>query len=1044
MKRGKFYQLFLRFSILTILLPSFSFAQSFGKNKVQYKDFSWQFVQSKHFDVYYTGEDKLLAEFAADVAESSYVSIQKDFRFDLIARIPIIVYSSHNDFQQTNVTYGILDEGVGGFTEIFKDRIVLPFQGNYKDFRHVIHHELTHAVMFQLLYGGGMGSMVTGMAMFQVPLWFAEGLAEYESIGWDTESDMYMRDAVLNGYTPEIPYLNGFLAYKGGQSVLMYLAEKYGSPKIGEVLGKVRANKNMERGFRQSIGLKIEELTKDWHKYLKRTYWPDIEGREEPEDIAKKLTDHTKGRHFLNNAPVISPKGDKIIYLSDKSDYMDIHMMSTFDGKHLGKLVKGQRSDLFESLHWLSPGMGWSPDAQKIVFAAKSGSKDALYILDIKTRRIIKTLQFDLDGIYSPDWSPDGDHLAFMGFTSGHSDLYLYDLKSDSLSQLTDDVFSDKEPTWSVDGQEIAFISDRGDYLSQPEGRFEIQNINYKHNEIYTIDIRTREIKRETRNLSDEKSPAFSPDSKKIAFISDENGIYNIHMLDREKGNTYPITNQITGISQLSWSRDGSRLAFSSFYYGGFDIYLLNNPLDIEPGSIQLKKTAYLKKKESLKKLDIEENKKPETEKVGLDYSNYVFGDNFQMGEIDWSEPDDEEFLNINDYKDADGNYIAKKYKVQFTPDLISGGAGYSQFYGLQGSSMFVLSDLMGNHQIQIYTDLFYNIKNSNFQLAYYFLPKQTDLGISIFHYSYLFYTYVPVGNYYTYGFVRDRYYGASLYMSRPFSRYRRVDFGLTGIGVERDYGTLDLYGFSGDLFQETGNAITRRLVQMSLGYTTDTVLWGTTGPVNGGRSNLRFMYSPLIDKNNSLEFWTIHADFRKYFRLTKDYSIALRFAGGISEGRNPQRFLLGGMDNWINYEYSSQAYEITDDDYIFLSSFETPFRGYPYYAMIGNRFVLSNIEFRFPLLHYLILGWPLPMGFSNIRGCMFMDIGSAWENTENWKPFDTSSGMPRLQDMKAGYGLGMRVNLGFFLLRYDAAWQTDWVTSSHKPRHYFSMGAEF
>ncbi len=1031
-------------ALAALLLPSIASGQSFGKNKVQYKDFSWQFVQSKHFDVYYTGNDKNLAEFTADVAETSYVSIQKDFRFDLISRIPIIVYSSHNDFQQTNVTYGIIDEGVGGFTEIFKDRIVLPFQGNYKDFRHVIHHELVHAVMFQLLYGGGMGSMVTGMAMFQVPLWFAEGLAEYESLGWDTESDMFMRDAVLNGYTPEIPYLYGFLAYKGGQSVLMYLAEKYGSPKIGEVLGKIRANKNMERGFKQSIGLKIEDLTKDWHKYLKRTYWPDIEGRDEPEDIAKKLTDHTKGRHFLNNAPTISPQGDRLIYLTDKSDYMDIYMMSSFTGKSLGKLVKGQRSDLFESLHWLSPGMGWSPDGKKIVFAAKSGSKDALYILDVETRDIVKTLQFDLDGVFSPDWSPDGKHLVFMGFTQGHSDLYLYNMENEKLDKLTRDVFSDNEPAWSADGKEIAFISDRGDYLEAPEDDFKIQNIDYNNLELYTIDVGTKEITRHTNNQSEEKSPAFSPDGREIAFISDENGIYNIHMLDRGKKITYPVTNQITGISQLSWSREGSRLVFSSFYYGGYDIYLLNNPLNIEPGSVKLEKTAFLKKKESFEALDVKTGKKTETEKLGLDYSNYVFGDNFRTGQIDYSEPDEDEFLDTGEYKDNKGNYIAKKYKIRFTPDMITGGAGYSQFFGLQGSSMFVLSDLMGNHQIQIYTDLFYNIKNSNFQFTYYYLPKRTDLGISIFHYSYLFYTYVPVSNFYTYGFVRDRYYGFSLSMSRPFSRFRRVDFGMTGIGIERDYGTLDLYGFSGDLFNETGTAITRRLLLLNMGYTTDSVIWGITGPVNGGRSNINFTYSPLVDKKNSLEFWTLRGDYRKYIRLAKDYSIAVRFAGGMSEGRHPQRFLLGGMTNWINYEYSDEAYTINDDDYIFLSSFETPFRGYPYYAMIGNRFVLSNIEFRFPLLRYLVLGWPVPMGFSNIRGSMFMDVGSAWDNTDNWEPFDTSGGFPRFQDLKAGYGLGMRVNLGFFLLRYDAAWQTDLMTSSHKPRHYFSMGAEF
>ena len=80
------------------------FPQYFGKNKVQYKKFHWEFVQSRHFDVYYYDDNKELAEFAADVAESSYVSLKTNFRYEIEKRIPILIYNGHNDFSQTNVT----------------------------------------------------------------------------------------------------------------------------------------------------------------------------------------------------------------------------------------------------------------------------------------------------------------------------------------------------------------------------------------------------------------------------------------------------------------------------------------------------------------------------------------------------------------------------------------------------------------------------------------------------------------------------------------------------------------------------------------------------------------------------------------------------------------------------------------------------------------------------------------------------------------------------------------------------------------------------
>ncbi|MDZ7376483.1 MAG: peptidase MA family metallohydrolase, partial [candidate division KSB1 bacterium] len=330
--------------VLVLLSQSQIFAQYFGKNKVQYEHFEWQFIQSEHFDIYFTKGGEKIAEFAAEIAEASYQQLKKDLRYELVDRITIITHNSHNDFQQTNVDLNPPEESVGGFTEFFKNRVVVPYEGEWERFRHVIHHELTHAVMLQMVYGAGVQSIITGMARLRLPLWLIEGLAEYESRGWDTESDMFMRDATLNSYVPEIDYLDGFMAYKGGQSLLYYMGQKYGGEKIGELLGKIKLSKSTERGLKQAIGLDTRDLTKKWQTHLKREYWPDIANRSEPEEIAKRMTDHTKWRNFVNSGPALSPKGDKLAFLSDRSGYFDIYLMSAIDGKILKKLVSGQQS----------------------------------------------------------------------------------------------------------------------------------------------------------------------------------------------------------------------------------------------------------------------------------------------------------------------------------------------------------------------------------------------------------------------------------------------------------------------------------------------------------------------------------------------------------------------------------------------------------------------------------------------------------------------------------------------------------------------------
>ena len=62
-------------------------AQSFGQNKVQYKVFDWNYIQTSHFDIYYYDGEQDLAEFVADVAEDSYEQISIHLRWTLKNRV---------------------------------------------------------------------------------------------------------------------------------------------------------------------------------------------------------------------------------------------------------------------------------------------------------------------------------------------------------------------------------------------------------------------------------------------------------------------------------------------------------------------------------------------------------------------------------------------------------------------------------------------------------------------------------------------------------------------------------------------------------------------------------------------------------------------------------------------------------------------------------------------------------------------------------------------------------------------------------------------
>ncbi len=1042
---------------LTILfITGASFAQSgdFGKNKVQYRSFNWYFIQSKHFDVYFYPQEYYLAEFAAETAESAYSSISRHIHYDITNRIPIIVYDSHNDWQQTNVVSEYLEEGVGGVTEMFKNRVVVPFEGSYQLFRHVIHHELVHAVLNDMFYGGSVQSMIANNVTLQLPMWFNEGLAEYESLRWDTQSDMYMLDATVNEYLVPIDRLYGYFAYRGGQSVWWYIANKYGDEKIAEILSRIRSTRSVEQGFKSALGISIKELSKRWEHEQKVLYWPEVAIRKRPEDFAKRLTDHKEIGDFYNTSPAISPQGDKVAFISDRDDYFGIYLMSATDGKVIKKLVDGQATKNFEELHLLTPGLSWSPNGKRVAIAVKSGSHDAIFLINVQTDDMQK-IEFDnLNGVFSVSWSPDGDRLAFVGDKAQQSDIYIYDLKNKSLANLTDDIFSDSDPTWSPDGTKIYFVSDRGNYLDKSElpKNFKIWNYNFNQAHIYSVDVASGMIEKITNSIGEDTYPVAAPDGKHLYYVSDKTGIANLYYMDLTTGKSQPMTNSISGIYQFSISKDGSKLAFSSLDNGGFDIFVLRAPGDHLLTDDQVPLTAFMKQKvselEASKKAE-EANQKAEAARsstvdstqvrdlygkdIQVDLSNYVFGKNANSDSL-FTIPNFNDNFNVKGNVDSAGNFLAQKYKVNFTPDIIYGNAGYNTFFGVQGSTVMAFSDMLGNHQIFLLTDLMVDLKNSDYAFAYSYLPSRINYTIYGSHIARFLYLSSPYSGYFD--LYRFQTYGISLGASYPLDRFNRLETGFSWMSLTRE--NLD------ETYEPVQN---RTLFVPSLRYVHDNSFFGYIAPINGLRYYAYFYGTPKIG-SQGISFITGMVDYRDYIRLFGTfYTFAWRVFAGTSTGSNPQKFFIGGEDNWINAQFDGGFIPIRNaEDLEFLTPV-VPMRGYNYNARFGNNFALVNMEFRFPMFGFLAAG-PIPL-FQTFFGAAFVDVGSAWgfdwnNNYVKFQAFDHDlNGNLETRDLLVGTGLGTRFVILYFLVKLDVAWSFN-LQNFSPPKYYFSLGYDF
>lgn len=1035
----------------------------FGKNKVQYKEFTWYYIQTKHFDIYFGSDAFEIAEFSAKAMEDALASVENTFNYRINNRITLILYNSQNDFQETNTIDEYLSEGIGGFTELFKNRIVLPFTGSYKAFRHVLHHELVHAVVNDMFYGGSLQNVIANNISIRLPLWFNEGLAEYESLGWDTNTDMFIRDAAISEYLPDVEYLDGYFAYRGGQAVFYYIAQKYGKEKIGELINKIKGSGSVEEGFKAALGLNIKEFSERWKKEIRRTYWPDISIRKDPDEFAKRLTDHRKDGGFYNTSPAISPQGDKLVFISNRNYYFDVFLMSAIDGKIIKRIIKGNRSADFEELNILTPGLTWSPDGTKIALSAKSNGADVIYIIDVETTDY-EVIKLPVEGISSINWSPVGNKLAFTGHTSSQSDIFVYDLSNNELINLTDDIFSDGDPVWSQDGEKVFFISDRTHYTSKklPE-EFKIYNYDYSQNDLYYINIKSEEILRLTATeFASESSPVVHPNGKEILYISDENGINNIYkksleLNDNTKSYTeikpVPVTNSLNGLYQLSLSKDGKKLALTSMYQAAYNIFLMNNPFETELEMDTLPLTVYYTQLiKKLNNVEISEKSEEENEKVNdttqtnesveiftgqyidstktygdsveIDFSNYVFGDDRYSNQDSVKVLD---VFNLTDNLDEDGNYKVNKYKITFSPDIVYANAGYSSLYGLLGTTIISFSDVLGNHRLIGLTSLQIDLKNSDYGLAYYYLPKRINYGVEAFHTA----RFVFLSRGFNNNLFRFRNYGLSLSASLPINRFYRFDAGLSMINVTGD-----------NLDNPNENLQQNFYLLPSINFVHDNVLWGYTSPIDGTRYRFDVFGNPGLN-DGKRSFYSVLGDYRTYMRFWTDYSFVFRLSGGYSGGANPQRFFIGGTDNWINRTFATGEIPLeSTQDFAFLTA-ALPLRGYNYAEQIGSKYTLMNLELRFPLIRYLVTG-ALPILFRDIMGVAFIDAGAAWNDSKQLQLFSRNdAGNIRSNNLLMGTGVGARMYFLFFLVRLDVAWSYT-VDSFSKPRYYFSLGADF
>lgn len=905
----------------------------FGRNKVRYEKFEWKIIKTAHFDIYYYDDFEEIAEIGAQYAEEAFEEHKVKFNHIVNVRIPLIFYNTHIQFQQTNTIPGFIPEGVGGFFEFIKGRVVIPYLGSLDKFRHVIRHELVHVFMTSKVLNVLTDHRVSTDRF--PPLWFVEGLAEYWSYHWDTQAEMVMRDAVLNDIfvsLREIDKIFGsFLMYKEGQNFLEFVSNYYGEEKILLLMENIWRFPIFIENLEYTLGESIDEIDEKWIYYLKKRYYPLMD-----KGVPHKIGTKTLTKEGFSFTPVYVKRDsvEHIYFIGNRTGYSSVFDM-VFDSDKgerikLTKLIEGENEAVFESFHIMQPSIDVS-NSGVIAFVTKSGPNDKIHLYSTEEDEIIGSYSFDeVITIRAPKFSHDGNQIVFGGIDrKGFSDLFIFDLRTGQLRRLTNDYYNDRDPIFNKEGSKVIFSSDRtsGKY----EGKYNLFEID---TEKYSIDYITYVN-------ADIASPHYNTSYSKLYFNCDYDGTFNIWELDVKAGEPY-------GMFQKA-----------SFITSVFDFTFVNDSTIVTSGfekfSFRLYQTELNRERDDNKFIPFE----------------------FHLADKKW-EP---EKISFESSKDK------LKYENKYSVDYAFSQLVVDPVYGSRGGAVLSVSDLMSDDK---YYFLIYNtaevqselLENFNVAITRINSAQRTNYGYGIFHFSGRRYDIRESGEYFN-----ERVYGGTFQLLYPFSSFRRLELGVSIANSDRKFYD-QIIGRKALLLTNT----------VSLVH--DNSLWGPTGPMDGSRFRLLLGYTTDIKYSNA-NFFSVIADYRKYFRTSLRTALAARASIYINEGKEARRYIAGG--SW-------------------------DLRGWPRWSVRGEKLWLSSVEFRFPLIDKIDIKLPFfGLGFSSIRGAAYFDAGGAWDE--------------KYRETLGSVGVGIRWNLfNVIAFRYDIGKRIENNFGNLQPRLFYQF----
>lgn len=501
----------------------------FGKNRVQYRKFKWQYLQTPNFNTYFYEDGKTLANYVLQIAEKELPAIEQFVEYGLQRRANIVIYNHFNELEQSNIGLNLDWQTTGGITKLVNNKMIVYFDGNHEHLRRQVRQGIARVLVENILFGDDLGEFAANQTLLDLPKWLVDGYVDYVAEEWNAELDDELKSALLSG-----EYKNFYqLAYEkpllAGHAFWYYFAKKFKRENATYFLYLSRVYRNLNSASGRICKMKFKDVLKQFMVDNEELYSNDLRGRRDiPKGTVSIVEDIKKDRDFLHFTPNPAPRSQTYAVVEFiKGQYCVVLYENMVDRRVLLKTgVRVQENEVNPNY----PLLAWDGKGTRLACMYWSKGKTKLFVYDLVAH--YKKIKMDInhfEQVQEMSYMLDNNTLLLSAVRKGQPDIFIYKIDKDKFEQVTNDSYAD------LDASFVAFPSKQGIIFSsnRPNATVKGSDTGIATNRfnIYLADIYNKSEFRQISQLTNLKfGNARYPmqyNTSHFTFISDESGIGN-------------------------------------------------------------------------------------------------------------------------------------------------------------------------------------------------------------------------------------------------------------------------------------------------------------------------------------------------------------------------------------------------------------------------------------------------------------------------------------------------------------------------------------